>query len=466
MSTCALDREQSSVEIDAPLPASNFLPPIALVRRRPFLLSLAVIGFVGPIIFWPPIARLHHGTNQDFRGHINFALALQHEGKVLPHCLYHLLLLPTMEATKALAPELCMGETSLDLASILLNVLFECFTWALLSWLVVARLPGSWSDVRRAALGLALGLVLTTVAAVSILKWPVLGSHQMPGDTELYLGYLMPTVFHSPTFNLLRPLALAHFLATCAFLADSEVKCSRRQAFGLGVLTVLTLLAKPNYLMCLLPGLGLVGTVLFLQGSLPRWKASVAAVVVPGVAVLAVQYAVTYQSGSATTSAASSGIQFAPYAVVERWFHSYGQRPPTIGPWHSSIAFLSWLGDTAAVRLIASMLFPAVVTLTFFFEARRDRCLMLAWAAFFAAACMSFLFVETGRRVHHGNFLWCGTIAAFLLMAATTLFLLERRQELVDRCRGWSGAWRWGACGLALALHTASGAVYYTACLR
>ena len=90
-----------------------------------------------------------------------------------------------------------------------------------------------------------------------------------------------------------------------------------------------------------------------------------------------------------------------------------------------------------ATQLLLSLAFPIGIYLHFREQARRHVFLNLSWAIFAAAAATTYMFYESGPRIKHGNFLWTSYSAIFLLMFASTFFLmeqyaLERRRKLGD----------------------------------
>jgi hypothetical protein len=271
----------------------------------------------------------------------------------------------------------------------------------------------------RATLSAAAALGLTLAAP---LNWFT------PASREFYFGYLFPNALHNPTIVLLRPLALALFLACAVLLTPSAPPTSARMV-GLGLLTVLCALAKPSYLICLLPALAAA----WLLDGYPRdrrWHALALGVVLPGSLLVAAQawFTLTTDRMDPTT------IVIAPLKVV----------------------FMHTRDDVSlvAAKLVLSLVFPLVAALAFLRAAARDQALRLAWLALGTGALYAYGLSETGDRMIHGNFLWSGQAAVAVLFAASLRFVFTRAREAAGAdARLW-------VCGAAFLLHVASGVAY------
>lgn len=342
---------------------------------------------------------------EDFRFHNHAAAEMAAGGPLeLPHPLYHIL---------AAALAAVFG----------LAVPWAGMTVAVLSQVAVALI--AWFDLRGAAggrvvLAAAVAFGLTVVAPLNGLT---------PASREFYFGYLFPNALHNPTIILLRPLALALFLA-CAGCLTAKAAPSSARAVGLALLTVVCALAKPSYLICLLPALA--GSWLMEGRPIDRrWSVLALAVIVPGVLVAAAQAGFTLT----TDRMEPTTIVFAPLEVV----------------------FMHTRRDVAmvAVKLLLSIVFPLAVAAAFAREAVRDAALRLAWLAFLAGTAYAYGLAETGPRMTHGNFLWSGQAAAAILFAASARFAMQRTAQGagIGPTRGASLA----LCAVSLSLHLAAG---------
>jgi hypothetical protein len=337
---------------------------------------------------------------QDFRFHNEVAADMAAGAPLaLPHPLYHVLVAALAAATGTAVAWAGMAVAVLAQTGLGLVAFFD----------LRAAAGGRAGTPAVAALG------LTLVAPVYWLT---------PASREFYFGYLFPNAFHNPTIILLRPLALGLFLACAALLAGSRDPHPARAA-GLALVTVACALAKPSYLICLLPALGLA----WLLDGRPRdrrWSVLLLGVLVPGALVAAAQTWFTLT----TDRMEPATIAFAPLKVV--FLHTKPHVP------------------LVAVKLALSIVFPLAVLAAFPRAAVRDSALRLAWLAFLAGAFYAYGLAETGERAIHGNFLWSGQAAAAVLFAASARFVLARE----------AAGPRLAACAAAFALHVASGIGY------
>jgi hypothetical protein len=247
-----------------------------------------------------------------------------------------------------------------------------------------------------------------------------------PASREFYFGYLFPNAVHNPTVVLLRPLALALFLAAAFLLTHAGVRSPH--VAGAAALTVACALAKPSYVICLLPALAAAWV---LEGCPrdARWTAVALGVIVPGTVLAAAQAWFTLTSDRMEPAT----VVLAPLKVV---FTHTRRNVPLV-----------------AAKLVLSILFPLAVLIAFAGKAIRDQALRLAWLAFGAGALYAYFLAESGQRMSHGNFLWSGQAAAGVLFAASVRFVLARKAD--PAAQG-----RLAVCAAALALHVANGVTY------
>lgn len=95
----------------------------------------------------------------------------------------------------------------------------------------------------------ALALLLVIAGPVTILTWR---------EQALYFGYLNMDSYANPTHALLKPLALIVFALT---VRGFERHRGLRHSVVLGAAVVLSSLAKPTLLICLLPAVLVLGGV-------------------------------------------------------------------------------------------------------------------------------------------------------------------------------------------------------------
>src|SRR5262249_24557664 len=123
---------------------------------------------------------------------------------------------------------------------------------------------------------------------------------------NLYLGYLIPYTFHNPTVVLLKPFTIPLF--AFALMIFNSVRVRLPIIIVCAVLSALSILAKPNYGLALVPALILVsGYAMWKKWSLNGYL--LAAIVLPIVATLGWQY---FYYGAAS----GGGFEFAPLKVM------------------------------------------------------------------------------------------------------------------------------------------------------
>ena len=375
--------------------------PSSSARARFAAAALAV--FAAAFFAWAMTVRFTAPEPfQDYRFHNELAADLARGAPLeVPHPLYHLLVA-------------ALAASGLSLA------------WAGMTVAVAAQVALAlilYEALRRAG---GEGVVQPALVAAAVIVAAPLNAIT-PASREFYFGYLFPNAVHNPTIVLLRPLALGLFLATASLVARAEPAPARRLA-AVAALTVACALAKPSYVICLLPALGLAW---LLEGSPlgPRWISIGLAVVLPGTLLAAAQAWFTLS----TDRMEPATLVFAPLKVV--FLHTKRNVP------------------LVALKLLLSIAFPLAAALAFRREAWRDRALRLAWLAFAAGVFYACFLAETGPRMIHGNFLWSGQVAVAVLFAASGRFLLARARAGAPRAPLI-------ACGIVLALHAASGLAY------
>jgi hypothetical protein len=387
-----------------PLPAPAASPRI----ERGVVAAPLIVTVVGAVVFGAILTRgfTIWESYGDFVVHNERASHLADGGRLeVPHPLYHFLVI----ALHALLPHLDFGTAGLWVA---------LATQALLVLTVYAALRSGFGIGTRPSplAAAAMALPLCLVAPVYLLTRE---------RRQRYFGYVYPNTFHSPTMILLRPFALGLFVACAAVLSDR-----RAPAALLAALTLACGLTKPNYLICLVPALVLLAIADRRAGAGSRGRALILYVLVPGVALLALQAWFTL----ATDRMRPSELAWAPLAVIRSYV-------PDSGP-------------LIAAKLALSILFPLSVLLAFPGELRREAELRLAWLAFAIGVVYSYGFAELGPRLGEGNFLWCGQVTLFVLFVASARTLLGRAAV------GPRDALRISACAVVYLAQLASGLAY------
>jgi hypothetical protein len=157
---------------------------------------------------------------------------------------------------------------------------------------------------------------------------------------------------------------------------------------------VLSAVSKPNYMLAVVPALALLAAVRALRRRTLDWWL-VAAIGATGLgAVLLMQ-----------RFYGDAGVQvvWAPLAAVR-----------TLAP----------VDITLALKLLASIAFPAAAVFAWPRLVAHDIPLAVAWTALGVALAQGYLLAEAGLRIDHGNLLAGGSMAAFVLLVATARAVL------------------------------------------
>ncbi len=275
-------------------------------------------------------------------------------------------------------------------------------------------------------------LVAMAVTLILMLIMPM--NLSSPFDwNALYFGYIPVTPYHNTTLTVLKLYALAlGWLVALIF----QGRQSRNMLWLVAIVTLLSIAAKPNYVIALLPASGLYALYLLLRGQrqldwrmlIVFWSAAVIG--------LGLGFVQTFLNPSGVLS---GGIALDPFAFIARY--------EPISRW-------------LLVKLLLSVLFPLLVYLLHWHAAWRDHRLNMAWLTFFSGAAAFYLLVETGFRAGDGNFFWGAMAASFVLFVASAQFWLMQSAPL-RRGQLLRIGWRDGLCLAAGILHFVSGIVWW-----
>jgi hypothetical protein len=383
--------------------------------------ALLMMALMLPLM---PIAVVE---SADYRDHIRDARLWAEAGMSLqaanrPHFLFHAL---TIGAHTVLPDWNAAGSAVI--------VIIAGVTGAIVYALLRPAI-GTQSRLRGDALAVVGALALMLIAPVTLFTW---------AERNLYFGYIPAHVYHNPTQNVLKPFALLFFVcALRVYLTPQPPLRARRGGversetgvrLGWGVRSVaLTFviglcatLAKPSFSICLLPALGAVTLYRLYRRQPINWLLLIFGVGAPVALVLAWQY-FFHRSGM-------GGFALDPFRVMD--FLSPGT-------WH-------W-------KFVMSILFPAAVYLAYWRQARSQLDLNLAWLAFGASTAYLY-FLNEPRDFTSANFWWSAQICIFVLLVISTIFFVRQLRAQ----QRWT--WEAAVCALLLALHVASGVLWYVA---
>jgi hypothetical protein len=334
----------------------------------------------------------------DYIAHAGFAWHWrQGQGLLTPHFLFQLLIIichAISPVNTVMPPAIMAGGVSAAAAALA--------TYAF--W--IRELPGENAPDYWSAALWSLGLQVAGPITLATI-W----------NNNFYWGYIYPaSTYHNPTIVLLKPLAILSFALTLGALQSSmTARPWWPLVLGFAAAGIVSALAKPNWLLCFLPGLVL--TIIFdsdLRGRSWAWCVAGAAIV-SGLSVLAWQYVFVYGHHEALLDGhrEATRIVFTP----QKWLSTYGALAP--------------------VKLMLSIAFPVSVLLLFWQDLRKSLMLGLAWSTFDASLLVAFGFSETGLRAGDDNLGWSAQIALFVLFVASAIAMVSvlRQPAAADRWR-------------------------------
>jgi len=225
-----------------------------------------------------------------------------------------------------------------------------------------------------------------------------------------------------------KPLLVLSFAATVAALSGAG-SVRIREVVLLAVPVALLGVAKPNYLACLLPVLAGGAAWSRLRGNDVSWV-RVGTVAGAAIASLGSTF-LLYQSEGLGLE---GSVIIAPFEVIAKY---------------TPVDPLS-----VAAHVLRSLAFPLVVTALWPRAAMRNVPMRVAWGAMAVGLFISYFLAEAGPRFDHGNFLWTGQMAVFVLFVAAAAFARDHLQLRSDSAVMFGRAL---ALGVVLLFHVESG---------
>ncbi len=267
----------------------------------------------------------------------------------------------------------------------------------------------------------SLALALMLVTPITLLT---IFQHRM------YLGYIGINVYHSPTIILLKPLSLLLFWVV---LKNTQGEIGKGVWPATIALVILDALAKPNFVMILLPGLAVWVIILLIQKKKVNLWYLLLAIILPAVLILGYQYLMAYAEGT-------NGIQFSP--LTEMLHYAPARK-----------ALLFWL--------IMSVAFPASVFFAYPRKFLKEQGLLLASLIMFFSLLLAYLFAETGERVYNLNLVWGAQVALLILFIECTYFSIVQFNSVQEYEKKYVKILRRVILITFFTLHLASGIIFY-----
>lgn len=400
----------------------------APLRRYRWIFAIAVI-LITIVIF--AAVTYHWVQRGDYPSHFAGALTLQHnplirtafDFKLPSYPLYHLVFMSfwwlALAIYQPMAPGANFNEmliASSILSGALANLTFHIVLGLALYFFLFNRFAKFVTPLKAGMLSVVLTGALLVVTAINFV-FTLDGSH--------YFGYIPLTPQHNPTVIAVKPFALL-LCAICLYLLQADDKIQPKWIAAAFVATILANIAKPTYAICLLPALAVYTIPIIVRREWRKLVMLLTGIMLPMLITLSVQYFNTFGESD-------GNIIWSPFTSV-KMYSTY-----------------------IPVKILLSILFPAVVYLAFFRQARRHFTLNFSWLVFGISACYLYLFAEAGNRARDGNLGWSAMTCLFIVFYYTVLFLVEH----------WQGIWKvprqrltYLLCWAVFVVHVGNGVVW------
>jgi len=227
----------------------------------------------------------------------------------------------------------------------------------------------------------------------------------------LYLKYIALTVHHSATTSLAKPFSIMVFFYIIKILKHHHKLKNQNQKYiiYLAIFTILSLLAKPSYIICLIPSiLVLVISKIIRKNSIP-YMPLLLGFLIPSFLVLLWQYNFTYITNQIANLSieGQSSIVFDPFLVISYFYQS---------PLDVFTGF------------ILSIPFPLFIYLAYFNKTNKSLEVNLAWVTFCFGVFYFYFLAEGGEpaRTYSANFAWSAQLTLFVLFFVSLVFFLKQ----------------------------------------
>ena len=362
-----------------------------MLRSKKYYLAAVLLSLLVVLIYLPILWRMPVGRDLDYMKHFRCALEMQNSHRITgPHFLYHIIII---FCNKFFSMLFHKNPSFHTLYFSGFGVLLFC---NVLTGQIIFYL---FTKTQKMSLALSTATTLGILLAGPIIIL-------ISSDRHFSSGFIVLNVYHNPTIFVLKPIAISLFFAVSNNLHSSDRRANGKTLIFCFFMTILSALAKPNFIICFIPALTVFWGCMALRGKNVNWKLLCLGVVIPSLIVLSFQYYITYTSAQIFgSSQEESGIILAPFEVMK--------------------LCSSWL----VPKFFLSVAFPLVVFCTHTRTSIRDNRVIVAWLAFIFGAFYTYFLAESGPRFYHGNFGWSSQITLFILFIVSALFLFEQRRN-------------------------------------
>jgi hypothetical protein len=244
-----------------------------------------MLVMISSAIIFLPVMTVQVAIAGDYPVHIGEAVRMSREGTIgFPHFLYQMLVLvlhmfapatfyqTSLGIIYGLAPHIPaqFHATYPVVSGHEVPGVLAIIVWYLFAGIITYRFlqtgdSEQWRPRERFVLA---GVTLAALVATAVTLLPWLGL-----DPLRYLGYIGIQAYHNPTIHGIKPIALLLFWFTLAMFPSTATRQPTRRGMlplhtaALATLTILSALAKPNYIICLVPALMLIAGYRFIANN-------------------------------------------------------------------------------------------------------------------------------------------------------------------------------------------------------
>lgn len=246
---------------------------------------------------------------------------------------------------------------------------------------------------------------------------------------KMYLSRIAPTIWHNSTTIVVFPFALLLFWKQFEVLNTN--KTSNKTILILNILVFVNIILKPSFIFVYVPVTFLLLLYKLKIYSRKEWLRHITPIVT-AILMIVLQYYLIYQLGMGTFQTKESSVSFCiPFTFFSLWI-------PT---WYIPISFL------------LSFLFPLFMMIAYKEIFRYNPFLYSLYLLVFGIL-ISAIFIESGPRMTHGNFMWQTILCSYLLFLSSVSFLVSKKlqKSLLSK--------REITAVILLVLHAVSGVLY------
>ncbi len=229
--------------------------------------------------------------------------------------------------------------------------------------------------------------------------------------------------FHSPTYNIMEPIAIIAMLCAFALLKNLRGRLDWKQLLCFAVCCTVSAAVKPSFLFAMAPALLVFLIIDFLVTGAKNFKNEFlfGACVLPGVAVELYQSTMLFDE--------NSRVIFAPV--------------------------LNWLTNSHGIieGLPRAGVFALAVLLCYGYKYIKKHRFAFSYAVAASGIGEYLALMETGDRAEHGNLAWGAHIGLYFALLAGIAVLINERKHAKSA--------RFIICAALLAWQVVSGIIYY-----